>query len=64
MSARCAVCRLDDGLVVNVIMADPSDPAPDGCRLVGVMEGDYLDIGWIWAEDQGFHPPAESGGGN
>lgn len=48
IETRCAVCRLSDGLVVNVIVALPSDPPQDGCQLVEVMNGMPCDIGWTW----------------
>lgn len=48
METTCAVCRLSDGLVMNIIIANPSDPAPDGCQLVEVMTGQPCNIGWYW----------------
>ena len=48
METTCAVCRLSDGLVINIIVAQPSDPAPDGCQLVEIMTGQTCDIGWTW----------------
>lgn len=56
METTCAVCRLSDGLVMNVIVAKPSDPAPDGCRIVEIMTGEPCSIGWHYA-DGGFHGP-------
>lgn len=49
MDTTCAVCRLSDGLILNIIIASPSDPAPDGCQLVEVMTGQSCDIGWFYA---------------
>ena len=51
MDTTCAVCRLSDGLVMNTIVASPSDPAPDGCQLVEIMTGQACDIGWYYAND-------------
>ena len=51
METTCAVVRLSDGLVINIIVAQPSDLAPDGCRLVEIMTGQSCDIGWYWAND-------------
>jgi hypothetical protein len=48
MDTRCAVCQLTDGLVVNIIIAAPSDPAQDGCQLIEVMNDQPGDIGWYW----------------
>jgi len=45
----CAVCNLDTGLVVNVIMANPSDDCPvDGCCLVEIQDGVLCAIGDTW----------------
>ena len=45
---RCAVCQLVDGLVTNIIVAAPSDPAPADCQLVEIMNGQPCNIGWYW----------------
>ena len=58
---RCAVCQLTDGLVVNVIVAAPSDAAPDGCGLVELMAGMECDIGWTWDGAFGFMPGVSGG---
>ena len=44
---RCAVINAT-GDVVNIIMAEPTDLAPQGCVLVGVDDGVFCDIGWSW----------------
>ena len=46
METTCAVVRLSDGLIINVIVAAPSASPPDGCRLVEIMTGQPCDIGW------------------
>lgn len=51
METTCAVVRLTDGLVINVIVASPSDLAPGGCQLVEIMTGQPCDIGWHYAND-------------
>ena len=51
METTCAVCRISDGLVLNVIVASPSDPAPQGCQLIEIMTGQPCDIGWFWANN-------------
>ena len=47
----CAVCQLSDGLVINLIVADPTDscPYPD-CQLIATPDVNGVDaqIGWIW----------------
>lgn len=53
---NCAVCQTQDGLVVNIIIALPSDPPQDGCFLVEVMSGQFCDIGWYW-DGLIFFPP-------
>lgn len=57
LETRCAVCQLSDGLVVNMIVAVPSDPAPEGCQLIEVMNEQPCDIGWYWTGTE-FIPPA------
>lgn len=57
VETNCAVCQLVDGLVINIIVATPSDPAPDGCQLVEVMNGMHCEIGYYWDGTQ-FNPPA------
>ena len=57
VSTRCAVCQLIDGLVINIIVALPSNPAQDGCQLIEVMSGQDCDIGWYW-NGKLFIPPA------
>lgn len=48
LETRCAVCQIQDGLVVNIIIASPSDLAPDGCQLVEIMNDQLCDIGWYY----------------
>lgn len=56
METTCAVCRLSDGLVMNTIIASPSDPAPDGCELVEIYTGQACGMGWYYANGA-FHGP-------
>lgn len=42
---RCAVVN-GNNVIENIIMAEPTDPAPHGCVLIGIT--DFCDIGWIW----------------
>lgn len=44
---RCAVIDTN-GVIVNIIMAEPTDLAPMGCSLVGIDDGVFCDIGWVW----------------
>ena len=46
----CAVCQISDGLVINVIIADPSDSAPQDCQLILSPDSLGMDaqIGWSW----------------
>jgi hypothetical protein len=37
------------GPVINVIVADPSDPAPDGCVLIAVPDGTGVDSTYTWS---------------
>lgn len=56
METICAVCQLSDGLVINVIVVQPSEPAQDGCQLVEIMAGQICDIGWTWDGTQFIAP--------
>jgi hypothetical protein len=53
---RCAVVRLSDGLVLNTIVATPSDVPPDDCQIIEVMNGQRCSIGWTW-DGQNFIEP-------
>jgi hypothetical protein len=46
----CAVCQLTDGLIINVIVAEPTDLAPEGCQLVETpdVDGNNAQIGGTW----------------
>lgn len=44
---RCAVVN-SDGVIVNIIIADPSDPAPIDHFLVSIEDEVFCNIGWIW----------------
>jgi len=58
---RCAVCELSNGLVTNIIVADPNvDPAPEGTQLIAIADDQPCDIGWTWDGTQ-FNPPADQG---
>jgi hypothetical protein len=48
VEARCAVVQLDDGLVINIIVAQPSNEPQIGCKLIEIASGEPCDIGWIW----------------
>jgi hypothetical protein len=46
----CAVCQLSDGLVINIILAEPTDLPPDGTQLIETPDADGTDaqIGGTW----------------
>lgn len=48
IEATCAVVQLSDGLVVNIVVAQPYDEPPIGCELIEIMAGQSCDIGWYW----------------
>lgn len=48
IETRCAVCRLSDGLVINIIIAFTNDIAPAGCKIVEIMNEQSCDIGWFY----------------
>ena len=46
-----AVCQLSDGLVINIIIAEPNDPCPySDCQLIETPDedGNNAQIGWYW----------------
>jgi hypothetical protein len=48
-AVTCAVCNIDTGVVVNVIVASPSDDCPVvGCHLVEIQGGIVCCIGDTW----------------
>lgn len=49
--ANCAV--IQDGIVVNMIVAEVTDVPPEGCVLVEIP---YCDIGYTW-DGVRFNPP-------
>lgn len=46
--ATCAVVRTEDNVVVNKIVAEPTNLAPDGTYLVLIPDGVMCDMGWVW----------------
>jgi len=53
-----AVVGLQDNIVYGVIMADPTDPPPDGCFLVGLSDGVLCLVGWLYDPETGlFYSP-------
>lgn len=62
---QCAVIQYSDNVVINIIVADPTDPAPDGCFLIGLSDGEPCGIGWIYDPATGTftdpNPPSVSG---
>ena len=53
---KSAVVRSEDNLVVNIIVAPPTEPAQDGCYLVDVSDGKPCDIGWVWNGTNFYDP--------
>jgi hypothetical protein len=51
---NCAVID-SNGVIVNIIVAEPTDTPPEGCTLV---ELPTYDIGYIW-DGERFIPPQE-----
>lgn len=58
-TTRCAVCQLSDGLVINTIMAIPTDLPPLDCQLIEIQYGQFCDIGWYY-NGTTFVPPPEN----
>lgn len=59
--ANLAVVRIDDNIVINMIVAEPSDPAYEGTYFVEILDGVMCDIGWLWNGSVFIdpNPPAE-----
>lgn len=53
---KSAVVRTEDNVVVNIIVAPPTEPAQDGCYLVDVSDGKSCDIGWVWNGTSFYDP--------
>ncbi len=47
--ARCAVVDAA-GVVVNIIEAEVTDLAPDGCVLLEISENTFVNPGELWAD--------------
>lgn len=58
--SNCAVVQLSDGLVINKIVAEPHDLAPDGTQLICVDEL-LCDIGWTWNGTEFIAPEVNNG---
>ena len=48
----CAVID-SNNIVVNLIVAEPTDTPPEGCTLIEIPA---CDIGWVWNGTR-FNPP-------
>lgn len=51
----CAVIDIETNQQVNIIIAEPTDLAPFGCRLVEIPEGYY----WDGQQVSLIQPPSE-----
>lgn len=54
---RCAVIDPVSGAVLNVIVADPSDPAPEGTQLIGLADDASIDTTCTWTPWGWVAPP-------
>jgi len=54
----CAVVQLTDTIIINIIVAEPSDIPPEGCELIETPDtfGNYAQIGGTWNGEM-FVPP-------
>ena len=46
--ARIAVCQTNDNVVINVILAEVTDPAYPNTYFIEIQDGVWCDIGAIW----------------
>lgn len=55
---RCAVVEISTYVVQNVVVAEPSDPAPDACELIGIADDEACAIGYLYDPiTKTFSPP-------
>jgi hypothetical protein len=54
--ARIAVCQTSDNVVVNVILAEVTDPAYPNTYFIEILDGVWCDIGAIWNGTEFFNP--------
>jgi hypothetical protein len=53
---RCACVDKATGLVINTIVAELTDPAPDHTYFIEIPEGVIASIGWTWNGTQFIDP--------
>ena len=53
--SNCAVIQISDNIVVNKIVAEPTDPTSEGTYLIQ-YDDMPCDIGWIWDGTQFINP--------
>jgi hypothetical protein len=52
---KCAIVD-SNGVIVNIIVSSPNDPAPEGCRVEVVEQNVYCNPGELW-EDRRYIEP-------
>lgn len=52
----CAVVQISDNIVVNKIVAEPTDLAPNDTYLVVIPDGVMCDMGWTWNKTEFVNP--------
>lgn len=57
----CAVVRNIDNVVINRIVAEPSDLAPDNTYLILVPHETLCDVGWVWNGTEFINPNTSTG---
>lgn len=53
--SKCAVVKIADGLVINIIIAEQSNLPPDGCNLIN-CDNMRCSIGWYWNGNEFIDP--------
>lgn len=54
--SNCAVVNVTDNVVVNKIVAEPTDLAPLNTYLVLILSDMECDIGWVWNGTEFVNP--------
>jgi hypothetical protein len=54
----CAYIDKASGVVLNLIIASPTDPVPEDIILIEVPEGTSVSLGWVWNGSIFINPEA------
>lgn len=52
----CAVCDKETNIVINRVVANSLDVAPDNAYLIEIPDGVMCDMGWLWDGSNFINP--------